>query len=105
MAEQYEPTEVRAIARDVLDGTISDQTGVLFKGDHTDPQDLKQLVGMGVGLASMCWLERPHGEFDSQMASGVVTEMLDWINEHYVLREHPTAASSRPWASSPSSRE
>lgn len=46
-----------------------------------DAQTVAEVVGMAVGLGSMCWEPRPTGVFDSTEASKAVDEAMDRINQ------------------------
>lgn len=43
---------------------------------------LEELVYISIGHASMCWKERPKGEFDGAEADKVAKALLQGINEH-----------------------
>lgn len=61
---------------------------VLFTGDKNDPTTLKAVLGVGCGAVSVCWSDVDKaGDFQSDIASVVLDEMLSWIEEHYELKD------------------
>ncbi len=59
---------------------------ILFKGEETDPTDLRSVVGQAIGAGSACW-ENVHiaGMFDSERASQIVDEAVAWIERNSFL--------------------
>lgn len=46
-----------------------------FNADVQD-EELKEIIGIAIGEASMCWSEPPTGVFDSTRASSVADRLL-----------------------------
>jgi hypothetical protein len=48
--------------------------------------DLRQVVGEGMGAVSVCWTTiADAGVFQSELAAGIVDEVVAWIEAHYEL--------------------
>lgn len=45
-------------------------------------EHLERLIFEALGEASMCWKERPRGEFDCAMAKDVGDRLIDTIKNH-----------------------
>lgn len=43
--------------------------------------DLHQAVFESLGAASVCWIPRPTGEFDSERAKEIGDELVRWIQD------------------------
>lgn len=57
----------------------------LFRGNESDPTTLSEVIGQGAGAVSMCWSGvSDAGIFQSELAAGFVTEMVEWVEAHYI---------------------
>jgi len=53
-------------------------------GEKLEDVPLRQWVGEALGYASMCWMERPRGEFDSVRLNKVYDALMNRIEQHLV---------------------
>ncbi len=61
---------------------------LIFDGSASEPKNLSEVIGQAVGAASMCWENvRDAGIFQSERASLIVQEVIDWIEANYELKE------------------
>lgn len=59
-------------------------TSVLFDGSHTEPTDLRGVIGQAVGAASVCWESMEGtGVFQSDRASRIVDDVVGWVEANY----------------------
>jgi hypothetical protein len=60
---------------------------LIFDGSSSEPRDLSELIGQAMGAASMCWDNvRGAGVFQSERASQITQEVIDWIEANYELK-------------------
>jgi len=60
---------------------------LIFDGSASEPRDLPELIGQSMGAASMCWENvRGAGVFQSERASLITQEVIDWIEANYELK-------------------
>lgn len=63
--------------------------GILFN-EISAPTTLSEVLGVGSGAISVCWNKlEDAGIFQSDRASDIVTEMIDWIETHYMPINNP----------------
>jgi hypothetical protein len=61
---------------------------LIFDDSASEPRDLSELIGQAMGAASMCWDNvRGAGVFQSERASRITQEVIDWIEANYELKE------------------
>ena len=61
---------------------------LIFDGSSCEPRDLAEVIGQSMGAASMCWDNvRGAGVFQSDRASRITQEVIDWIEANYELKE------------------
>lgn len=57
---------------------------ILFRGEPTDPKDLRDVVGQAMGAASSCWENLGGtGLFQADRAAAILTEAMEWINANF----------------------
>lgn len=54
-----------------------------FPWDEETP--LNEVIGNALGAASLCWTPIPEGVFDSERASEIIDQVVEWIEGNFTL--------------------
>lgn len=69
-----------------------------FEELRPEDQNLKTIVGLAVGAASVCWDDMTgKGVFESERAQQIVEEVISWIEERYQLSDVKAGTDERPF--------